>query len=132
MLEANFLSTAIFGAFGGDCAEGLTEGQPHCRGHYVSHKVFGDIDKLGGFVGFDVGFEVGALADRSPCRLDGVVEKVGALIVREVVCFFDFTCEVVAENLFKVLPIVGVGAVDIGKSKVCHCGMSFRPLVLIL
>ena len=132
MLEANFFATAIFGAFGGDCAEGLAEDEPNRFGHYVGGEVFGDVDKLGCLVGCEVGGEVFTLADGSPCGLDRVVEEVGALVVLDVVGFCDFAREIVAEDLLEVLSVVSVGARNIGECDGCHSVLSFRPLVLIL
>ena len=106
--------TAILGTVAGDSAEGLNEGGVLGAVHYVGGECLGDVDKLGCAIGCEVGGEVCSLADGGAGGLDGVVEEVATLIVCEVVGFFDFAREVVAEDLLEVLSVVGVGAVDIG------------------
>ena len=120
--ETNFLVSAVLGTLASYCAKGLNEGGVLGAVHYVRGEVLGDVDELGCFVGVEVGLEVGALADGGASGLDGVVEEVATLIVCEVVGFCDFSREVVAEDLLKVLSVVGVGAVDIGKCDGCHSG----------
>ena len=123
MSKSDFGLSAILGAFGCYCAEGLNESGVFGAVHYVGGAVFGDIHELGGFVGVKVGFEVGALADCGACRLDGIMEKVGALIVREVVGFFDFAREGEAEPLFAMLSVVLVGSFKVGvEGDGCHFG----------
>ena len=126
MSESGFLVSAILGAFGCYCAEGLNEGDVLGAVHYVGGEVFGDVHELGCFVGVKVGVYVRSLADRCSCRLDGVVEKVGALIVGEVVGFLDFSREIEAEELFEVLSVVGVGSFDGGEVHFFHFVVSFR------
>lgn len=130
--KSDFLVSAILCTFAGDSAEHFYKSGVLGAIHYVSGEVFGDVDKFGCFVGVKVGVKVGALADCCSCGLDGVVKKVGALIVCEVVGFCDFTREVVAKDLFKVLSVVGVDARYIGEGEGFHSVLSFRPLVLIL
>ena len=120
--ETNFLVSAVLGTLAGYCAEGLDEGGVLGAVHYVGGEVLGDVDELGCFVSVEVGLEVGALADGCSRGLDGVVEEVATLIVCEVVGFFDFPREVVAEDLLEVLSVVGVGSFDIGKCDGCHSG----------
>ena len=130
--ETNFLVSAVLGTLAGYCAEGLDEGGVLGAVHYVGGEVLGDVDELGCAVGCEVGREVGAFADGGASGLDGVVEEVGALIVCEVVGFFDFAREVVAEDLLEVLSVVGVGSFDIGKCDGCHSGqsLSFSSVLL--
>ena len=117
-----FVST-ILDAFGGYCAEGFNKCDILGAVHYVGNAVCGDVNKLGCFVGVKVGGEVGALADRCSCRFYGVVEKVGALIVCEVVGFFNLAREGEAEPLFEVLSVVLVGSFEVfAKCDVCHSG----------
>lgn len=120
--KSDFFVSAILRALTGDCAEHSYKSGVFNAVHYVGGKGFGDVDKLGCLVGVEVSVKVGALADGCSCRLDGVVEEVGALIVCEVVGFCDFAREVVAKDLFEVLSVVGVGARYIGESEGFHRG----------
>ena len=122
MPKSDFFVSAILGTFASYCAEEFNEGGVLGAVHYVGGEGFGDVYKLGCFIGVKVGLEVGALADGCSCGLDGVVEEVGALIVCEVVGFLDFASEVVAEDLLEVLSVVGVGAVDVGECDGFHSG----------
>ena len=106
--------SAILGALASYCAESLNESGVLGLAHYVGGECLGDVDKLGSAVGCEVGGEVCSLAYGGAGGLDGVMEEVATFVVCEVVGFLDFSREVVAEDLFKVLSVVGVGAVDIG------------------
>ena len=133
MSESDFGLSAILGAFGGYCAEGFNEGGVLGAVHYVGGAVLGDVDKLGCFVGVEVGVEVGALAYCCACRFDGVVEEVGALVVCEVVGFFNLAREGEAEPLLAVLSVVLVGSFKVfAKCDVCHFRdrLSFSSVLL--
>ena len=133
MSESDFGLSAILGTLGCYCAEGFNEGGVLGAVHYVGDAVLGDIHKLGCFVGIKVGGEVGALADRCSCRFDGVVEEVGALVVCEVVGFFNLAREGEAEPLFAVLTVVLVGSFKVfAKCDVCHFRdrLSFSSVLL--
>ena len=114
MSKSDFSCTAVFCTLGCYCAEEVDELGVFGAVHYVGGEGFGDVDKLGCFVGVEVSGEVGAFAYGRAGGLDGVVEEVATFVVGEVVGFFDFAREVVAEDLLKVLSVVGVGAVDVG------------------
>lgn len=114
MSKSNFGLSAILGTLGCYCAEGLNEGGILGAVHYVGGEGFGDVDKLGCFVGVEVGGDVRSLAYCRAGGLDGVMEKVGVFIVWGVVCFFDVARDVEAEGLFEVLSVVGVGSFDGG------------------
>ena len=122
MSKSDFLVSTILGAFGCYCAEEVNEYGVFGAVHYVSGEGFGDVNKLGCFVGVEVGLEVCALADGCSCGLDGVVEEVATLVVREVVGFLDFASEVVAEDLLEVLSVVGICSFDVGECDGFHSG----------
>ena len=122
MSESYLFHSTVFGAF--LCYSSKEGDKFGVLGavHYVGGEGFGDVDKLGCFVGVEVGLEVSSLANCRAGGLDGVVEEVGCFIVREVVSLFDFSREVVAEDLLEVLSVVGVGAVDVGECDGFHSG----------
>ena len=124
--------STIFGAFLCDSSKGFYEVGVLCAVHYVRGEGFGDVDELGCFVGVEVGLEVSSLADCCAGGFDRVVEEVCSLIVREVVCFLDFSREVVAEDLLEVLSVVGVCSFDVGESDGFHFGefLSFSSILL--
>ena len=121
--ESYLFVSAILGAFPCYCAEGLNEGGVLGAVHYVGGAVLGDIYEFGCLVGIEVGVEVGTLAYCGACRFDGVVAEIRSFVVCDVVGFFYLSRESVAEALFEVLSVVGVGAVDVGvDGDGCHFG----------
>lgn len=113
MSESYFFVSAILGTLTGDSTESIYKCDILGAVHYVGNSVCGDVNKLGCFVGVEVGGDVRSLADRCPCGLDRVVADVRSLVVREVVGFFDFPREGEAEPLFKVLSVVLVGSLKV-------------------
>ena len=112
--------SAVLGAFLGHCTKEVDEFGIFGAVHYVGGEGFGDVNEFGCFVGVEVGGEVSTLADGCSCRFDRVVEEVATFVVCEVVGFFNLSRESVAEALFKVLSVVGVGSFDFGDFDVEH------------